>query len=87
MKKFYDAELDYHDYGIIDHFEIEKIFEEFIEDSFNAKLTNLLIITGKGVTVRPLVLRLLKSNKYVKSFQFADYYNGQNGAVEVDLKL
>lgn len=85
MKKFYDAELDYHEYGILDHFEIEKVFNEFIEDSFNAKHTNLLIITGKGATVRPLVLRFLKNNKYVKSFQFADYYNGQSGAIEVEL--
>ena len=80
-----EATLDFHEYGVIDHFEIQKILEEFIEDSYISQQKFILVVTGKGKVVRPLVKKLLRENKYVESFKEASYFNGQNGAVEVTL--
>jgi DNA-nicking Smr family endonuclease len=79
------AELDFHNFGELTVYDIEKYLSEFIEDCYVAKLKNVLVITGKGLVVRPLVLKLLKQNKYVESFKSAGYFNGQHGAVEVVL--
>ncbi len=81
----YQAEIDYHNFGILDQYEIEKLLLEFLEDSYISKLKNVLVITGKGKVVRPLVQKLLKGNKFVESFKQAGYYNGQEGAFEVVL--
>jgi DNA-nicking Smr family endonuclease len=81
-----DSELDFHEFGILTEYEIEVILNNYIEDSYLLNLKNLLIITGKGKVVRPLVNKLLKINKYVESFNKAGYFNGQDGAIEVVLK-
>ena len=86
LNDFYpEASLDYHEFGMLDHFEIEKLLNDFLEDCYINKLHNVLVITGKGQVVRPLVGRLLKNHKLVKSFKTAGYFNGQNGAYEVSL--
>lgn len=82
----HDAELDFHSYETLIPYDIEKILFEFIEDSYVAGHSKLLIITGKGRVVRPEVQRLLKGNKLVKEFKSAGYFNGQEGAFEVVLK-
>jgi DNA-nicking Smr family endonuclease len=81
-----DSELDFHNFGVLNAAEIEKLLSEFIEDSYIANKNYLLIITGKGKFVRPLVKNLLRENKYIKSFKTAGYFNGQDGAFEVVLK-
>ena len=81
----FDAELDFHEFGIIDHADIEKILFEFIEDSHYYDKKNLLVITGKGNVVRPLVKKLLAQNPLVKKFKQAGYFSGQEGAFEVEL--
>ncbi len=81
-----ESELDFHKFGEMTLYDIEKYLNEFIEDSYVSKLTRLLVITGKGAVVKPLVLRLLKQNKYVESFKMAGYFNGQGGAIEVQLR-
>jgi len=79
------AELDYHELGLLTAYDIEKILSEFLEDSYIQGLKNVLVITGKGQTVKPLVSKLLPKNKYVESFKIAGYFNGQEGAIEVTL--
>jgi len=79
------AKLDYHEFGILNAYDIEKHLNEFIEDSYISKFTEILIITGKGFVVRPLVNKLLSKNKYVLNFKSAGYFNGQGGAFEVKL--
>jgi len=66
-------------------FDIEKILQEFIEDSYVEGHRNLLVITGKGRVVKPTVERKLKGIKYIKNFKIAGYFNGQDGAFEVEL--
>lgn len=78
--------FDYHGLGPLPEFEIIRLAENFIEECYSANKDNILIITGKGQKVRPLVKKVLSSNKYVKSFKTAGYYNGQEGAFEVCLK-
>lgn len=82
-----DTQLDFHDFGVLNPAEIEKILTEFIEDSYIANKTSLLVITGKGRVVRPIVKKFLKANKYVSSFKTAGYFNGQDGAFEVNLRI
>lgn len=65
----FDAELDYHDLGILNHFEIEKYLEDFLLDCHVKGHSRLLVVTGKGEVVRPMVLKLLKMNKLVKNFE------------------
>ncbi|BCX14095.1 MAG: hypothetical protein KatS3mg085_627 [Candidatus Dojkabacteria bacterium] len=79
------ATLDYHKFGKLLPYDIEKILFEFIEDSYYSNYQKILIITGKGKVVRPLVKRLLAQNKFVSNFKQASYFNGQSGAFEVTL--
>lgn len=80
-----EAELDYHEFGVINIYEIEKILNDFLEDCHIQKLKNVLVITGKGQVVKPYVQKFLKSHKFVGSFKTAGYFNGQSGAFEVTL--
>src|SRR5687768_13042330 len=81
-----ERELDYHQFGIIDKLDVERILNEFIEDSYVKELKYLLIITGKGPLIQPLVPKLLVKNLYVEDFRIAGYFTGQEGAYEVILK-
>lgn len=80
-----DATLDYHEFGELLEFDIQNKLEVFIEDSYYKDFTLVLVITGKGKVVKPLVQKLLSQNKYVESFTLAGYFNGQGGAFEVVL--
>jgi DNA-nicking Smr family endonuclease len=82
----HDSQLDFHKYGLIDHFDVEQILSGFIEDEYISGNKALLIITGTGSMVKPTVAKLLKMNKFVKEFGEAGYFNGQKGAYEVILK-
>lgn len=78
--------LDYHELGELTSFDIEKYLFDFLEDSYNSGFTKVLVITGKGQVVRPLVQKLLKQNKFVEEFKQAGYFTGQEGAFEVYIK-
>lgn len=80
-----DAQLDFHGMGVLTAYDIEKLLHEFIEDCYIVNKRQLLVITGKGSVVRPLVERLLKNHKHVARFQHAGYFSGQTGAFEVVL--
>jgi len=70
--------LDCHEFGQIPYFEIVKLIEEFIEDSFNNEFYKVRIITGKGKIIRPLTINILKKSEYVENFNFSDYWSGQD---------
>lgn len=80
-----DAELDFHNFGLVDHYQVEKILTEFLEDSQIMNYKQLVVITGKGPFIRPLVKKLLGNMNLVESLKTAGYYNGQSGAYEVTL--
>ncbi len=80
------GKLDYHDRGSLHPYDIEKLLNEFLEDSYIAGYTEVIVVTGKGAVVRPLVDRLLKKHKLVRKYESAGYYNGQTGAFEVHLQ-
>ena len=80
-------ELDYHQLGILTREEIIFQLHDFIEMAVASGETHVRIVTGKGKVVRPLVQFELRKIKMVKSFEFADYFNGQDGAIEVELSI
>lgn len=80
---FPQAEFDFHELGPLTHFDIEKYLNTFLEDSYNEGHTRVLVITGKGLVVRPLVQKLLKNHALVEKYTTAGYHNGQSGAFEV----
>lgn len=64
-------------------FEIDK----FLDDSFIANLNEVIIIHGKGTGIlRRNILEFLKKHKLVKSFSFAGFSEGGDGATIVKLK-
>lgn len=80
------AKFDFHDLDNIDPYEIELCLYRFIQKNYNHNLKKLLVITGKGKVVKPIVRMLLKNHELVIKFSEAGYYNGQGGAFEVILK-
>lgn len=86
MDFYPEATLDYHNRGSLDPFDIELLLTRFIEESLIANHKQVLVITGKGRVVRPIVMQLLRQHKQVASYNTAGYFNGQDGAIEVELK-
>jgi DNA-nicking Smr family endonuclease len=86
MRWTVDAQLDFHDFKALLPYDVEQQLNEFLEDSYVRNYKQVLIITGKGKLVKPLVQKLLRNHKLVKKFEYADYYSGQEGAVVVNLK-
>lgn len=66
-------------------YDIEKILNEFLEDSYVAGYKRVIVVTGKGRVVKPIVERLLKEIRLVANYKIAGYFNGQEGAFEVEL--
>jgi DNA-nicking Smr family endonuclease len=81
-----DFSIDFHKFGPMNSYEIEKRVREFVEDSYAAGGNRLLIITGKGKTVRPIAQEILGTSDIVEEYRYAGYFNGQDGALEVILK-
>ena len=85
------AELDYHDKGLLTEKEIKTIAEEFIQDAVRKGLTKVLIITGKGnrskngPVVKPTLSWFLHKIPEVKYVKEARVDRGGSGAFEVDL--
>ena len=80
------SELDFHEFGIINDYDIAQIYNEYIDESIKSGFIRLLIIVGKGKVVNPRVNRLLTKDSRVESFDQAGYFSGGKGAFEVTLK-
>lgn len=80
------AILDYHTLGILNSYEIEKFLEDFFIDCEFLGYKRVLVVTGKGAVVRPLVTKLLKASGKVETFSISNYFNGQDGAFQIVLK-
>ncbi len=64
---------------------VEVIVDRFIKDNYLMKKDVVLIVHGKsGHIVRDETHRVLKNNKYVKSFKLDNWNLGQT-IVEIDL--
>lgn len=83
---FPEDTLDFHDLGVLTPNQI--IFEtnQFIELSQLSGHTKVRIITGKGKVVRPLVQKVISNHKSIAKFKVAGYYDGQDGAFDINLK-
>lgn len=77
------ATIDFHKFGLLSEYDVEQKLANFLEDAYIQNLTQVLVITGKGEMVRPLVKKLLEKSDLVESFETAGYFNGQTGAFEV----
>lgn len=80
-----DDTFDFHQFDKLDDYLVEKYLTQFIEDCYHREMERLLIITGKGKLVNPLVGELLPKIHFVKSFKRAGYFNGGEGAYEIIL--
>lgn len=80
-----EAQLDYHDLGILSVEEINYFLDKFIEEQVALGHTKVIIVTGKGKVVRPVVEKRLSKCKFISGFNSAGYFNGQEGAFEVEL--
>lgn len=80
----YDTKIDVRGKNSLDAiYEIDK----FLDDSFIANLSEVTIIHGKGTGIlRNNVIDFLKKHKLVKSFSFANFNEGADGATVVKLK-
>ncbi len=88
------AELDFHDRGILTRNEIIKITDEFIQDCRDRGLNKVLIITGKGLhsrngapVVKPTVKKHLEVQSYVQRVYESRFDRGGSGALEVILTV
>ncbi len=82
-----EAELDFHNRGILSPHDVEFETDIFLREQQILGKRMVLVITGKGKMVRPVIGRFLKTHPVVMEFKTAGYYNGQDGAYEVILKL
>ncbi len=80
-----EAQFDFHPLGVLTVEEIEFYTDKFLEEQRAIGNTKLIIITGKGRVVRPVVERVLKDYRFVKEYRRAGYFNGQEGAFEIVL--
>ena len=86
------AELDFHERGLLTKSEIIKTLDTFIEDSHKKGLRRILVITGKGLhsqnkeaVIKPLALAHLKSHPKISQALLARRDRGGAGAIEATL--
>jgi len=89
----HQAELDFHDRGILTQDHMRRILDEFIEDCRERKLSKVLIITGKGLhsrngapVVKPFVKKYLESKPFVERIYEGRFDRGGSGTLEVVLR-
>ena len=81
-----EALLDFHDYDILNESYILEIYDQFIKESIEASQTKVLIITGKGEVIKPLINKTLARDNRVDTYNHAGMYQGGKGAFEIFLK-
>lgn len=65
---------------------LEKV-DKYLDDAYLSSLAQVRIIHGKGTgALRSAVRDQLKHHRHVKSFQFASFHEGGDGATVVELK-
>jgi len=86
------AELDFHDRGLLYPEDIKKIVDEFIEECVDRKLTKVLFITGKGLhskngmpVIKPLVKKYLQTKPQVYRVYEGRFDRGGSGTLEAIL--
>jgi len=84
------AELDFHDRGMLTPNRMKDIVDEFIAECRDRKLSKVLIITGKGLhsrngapVVKPFVKKYLESKPFVKRVYEGRFDRGGSGTLEV----
>lgn len=86
------AELDYHQFGMMTEDEIQRIARDFVESCSKKGLERILIITGKGLhsvdgpVIRPLLKWYLHKLPQVLSVETARRDRGGEGALEIKLR-
>lgn len=86
-----DAKIDLH--GFTQELAF-KVLENFLRKSYNNNIKRVLVITGKGSSEKPSVIKLevprwlkyTELSKYIRSFSVAREKLGGEGAILVDLK-
>jgi DNA mismatch repair protein MutS2 len=67
--------------------EIKEKLEDFIYNATLNSITNVTIVHGKGTgKLRDTVRNLLKTNKFVISYRFGSWNEGDTGVTIVELK-
>lgn len=86
-----DAKIDLHGFTKELAF---KVLENFLRKSYNNNIKKVLVITGKGSSEKPSVIKLevprwlkyTELSRYIRSFSVAREKLGGEGAILVDLK-
>jgi len=86
------AELDFHDLGVLTQSQIKGMVDEFIEECRDRGLSKVLFITGKGLhsrkgmpIIKPFVKKYLQSKPYVLRVYEGRFDRGGSGTLEVIL--
>ena len=88
-----DNTFDFHNLGILEPNQIKFYFDNFIKNSYAQRNKHLLIVTGKGESVKSsrgivkkIVSQLLIKNRCILKYKQAEGHLGGSGAFEVWLK-
>lgn len=88
------AELDFHNRGILTQDHIKEIVDAFLENCRARKLSKVLLITGKGIhsrngmpVVKPFVKKYLRSKPFVARVDEGRFDRGGSGTLEVVLSF
>ena len=87
------AELDFHNRGVLYPEDIKELVDVFIQESIDKNLTKILFITGKGLhsrkgmpVIKPLVKKYLQTKPEVKRVYEGRFDRGGSGTLEVTLE-
>jgi|OpeIllAssembly_1097287.scaffolds.fasta_scaffold1865066_2 DNA-nicking Smr family endonuclease len=83
----FESQVDLHEYGKISFAQLEFRIDQFLELSYQEKLSPILIITGKGRGIlKTNTLKILKNHKRIDKLQTPCWGQGDEGAIAVWLR-